>query len=247
MAIVLSSVFYCSLILSSSTESSTKTLRLLSKAVILNDTENMQVENLSCIVGFPNVSQFASIVDPMISDEDVRVFLDHLAQCEADYGRSMHSHPSSIMSNSVMTQQIMSPSAFSSAPPNHDHIAQDSKTEDLHLYEFKNVLLTKKERLMLPIFDIDIPYKDVYNCKIETPQSGYVHAGYDERKPSEEVRSILTAVCVPRSFHLENFCEHLSRFGTVLNSRTSPISCGQQHRWSSPKDSKNNNSLVKIK
>ena len=147
----------------------------------------MQVENLSCIVGFPNVSKFASIVDPIVSDDDVKAFLDRLTQCEAGYEGLIHSRPASFMSNSMMTQQIMAPGGFSNAPT-QDHTANDTKTEDLHLYEFKNVLLQKKERLMLPIFDIDIPYKDVYNCKIEAPQSGYVHAGYDETKPSEEVK-----------------------------------------------------------
>ncbi|CAF4992848.1 unnamed protein product, partial [Rotaria magnacalcarata] len=44
-----------------------------------------------------------------------------------------------------------------------DDSQQDTHVDDLHLYEFKSILLRKKERLMLPIFDIEIPYRDVWH------------------------------------------------------------------------------------
>jgi hypothetical protein len=169
----------------SSNDSSIKRLRLLSKAVILNDIENMNIDHLFCIVGFPNISKFASIVDPMISGDNVKAFLDQLGQCEANTGRSRH--PNSHMSNSIMTQQMVMPM---SAPSNSglDDTQQDANVDDLHLYEFQNISLHKKERLTLPIFDIEIPYKDVYHCKIYSSQFGSVFSGYNENKSYEEVR-----------------------------------------------------------
>jgi hypothetical protein len=178
----------------SSNDSSIKRLRLLSKAVILNDIENMNIDHLFCIVGFPNISKFASIVDPMISGDNVKAFLDQLGQCEANTGRSRH--PNSHMSNSIMTQQMVMPitqlmAMPMSAPSNSgiDDTQQDANVDDLHLYEFQNISLHKKERLTLPIFDVEIPYKDVYHCKIYSSQSGSVFSGYDETKSYEEVRS----------------------------------------------------------
>ena len=96
----------------------------------------------------------------------------------------------SVMSNSVMTQQMIMP-MHSSDNYGPDDTQQDTNTDDLHLYEFKNVLLKKKERLMLPIFDIEIPYKDVYHCKINAAQSEYIHSGYDDKKQFEEVCLII--------------------------------------------------------
>ncbi|CAF4163676.1 unnamed protein product, partial [Rotaria sordida] len=174
------------LVLLSSEDPSIKRLYLSSKAVILNDIENMNVDNLFCIVGFPNVSKFASVVDPIISGEDVKAFLDRLKQCEVESTSSRYSNPASFMSNSIMTQQMVSvmPSHENNVPSGSQ---PDAGVDDLHLYEFKNVLLQKKERLMLPIFDIEIPYKDVYHCKIDTSISEYIYYQHGEKKDFEEV------------------------------------------------------------
>ncbi|CAF1322405.1 unnamed protein product [Rotaria sordida] len=174
------------LVLLSSEDPSIKRLCLSSKAVILNDIENMNVDNLFCIVGFSNVSKFASVIDPIISGEDVKAFLDGLKQCEVESTRSRYYNPASFTSNSIMMQQTVS------AMPSHENndpsdSQPDTGVDDLHLYEFKNVLLQKKERLMLPIFDIEIPYKDVYHCKIDTSQSEYTYYEHGEKKDFEEV------------------------------------------------------------
>jgi hypothetical protein len=174
-------------VLLSSKDPSIKKLRLSSKAVILNDIESINVDNLFCIVGFPNISKFASVIDPIISGENVKQFLDHLQQCEVPTGRSRYyiNNPS-VMSNSIMTQQMCLPPSFDNNIP--DNSQQDTNDDDLHLYEFKNVLLKKNERLMLPIFDIEIGYKDVYHCKINALQSESIYSGYDEKKQFEEVK-----------------------------------------------------------
>ncbi len=171
------------MILLSSKDPSIKRLRLSSKAVILNDIEDLNVENLFCIVGFPNISKFASVIDPIISGEDVKEFLNDLQQCEAPHTSSRYfPNNLSIMSNSVMTQQqIYLPPSFDNNIP--DNTQQDDHVDDLHLYEFKNILLQKKERLMLPIFDIETTYKDVYHCKINGSQ-----LTYEEKKQYEEVK-----------------------------------------------------------
>ncbi|CAF3344794.1 unnamed protein product [Rotaria sp. Silwood2] len=174
------------LVLLSSEDSSIKRLRLSSKAVILNDIENMNVDNLFCIVGFPNISKFASVIDPIISGEDVKAFLDRLKQCEIESSRSHYYNNANVTSNSVMMQPMVMPiSSRDNNGPSDSQ--QDANVDDLHLYEFKNVLLQKKERLMLPIFDIEIPYKDVYHCKIDGSQSENNYNGYDEKKEFEEI------------------------------------------------------------
>jgi len=178
---------YFSLVLLSSNDPSVKKLRLSSKAVILNDIENMNVDNLFCIVGFPNISKFASVIDPIISGDNVKTFLDQLTQCEAN-GTGVHYNNANIMSNLIMTQQMYMPPILPSNNSGPDDTQQDANVDDLHLYEFKNVLLQKKERLMLPIFDIEIPYKDVYHCKIDSLQSASYHSGNDEKKQFEEVK-----------------------------------------------------------
>ncbi|UJR35070.1 hypothetical protein I4U23_027846 [Adineta vaga] len=177
------------LVLLNSNDPSIKRLRFISKAVILNDIENMTVENLFCVVGFPNTSKFASVSDPALSTADVSTFLQQLTQCESVSvfnRRGRGGQNGSCMSNSIMTQQAYSvaPISIDSGP---DETSEDPNVDDLHLYEFKNVLLEKKERLILPIFDIEIPYKDVYHCKIDSNTSRSNYPANGEIKQYEEV------------------------------------------------------------
>ncbi|CAF2075839.1 unnamed protein product [Rotaria magnacalcarata] len=174
------------LILLSSQDPSIKRLRLSSKAVILNDIENMNVDNLFCIVGFPNVSKFVSVTDPIISGDDVQTFLQRLQQCETESAQPSYHNRASVMSNSVKMQQMVMPMSSSTSQVPDDS-QQDTHVDDLHLYEFKNILLRKKERLMLPIFDIEIPYRDVYHCKIGAATSTSIYYGYEDKKDFEEV------------------------------------------------------------
>lgn len=176
---------YSSLVILPSTESSGKRLRLSSKAVILNDIENMHVDNLFCIVGFPNISKFASVRDPIIDGNDVRTFLDQLKQAETS-GNAAAFGGASLMSNSLMMQQVMRPPMVPSTDIS-DASQVDNDGDDLHLYEFKNVLLQKKERLIVPIFDIELPYKDVYHCEIKGVGNDIYYGQYREPKDFEEV------------------------------------------------------------
>lgn len=179
---------FCSLVLLSSNDPTVKRLRFSSKAVVLNDIENMNVENLFCIVGFPNTSKFASVNDPILDTANVATFLQQLQQCESTRphrpGRPQPNY--SCTSNSVMLQQAMGgfPGSSDSGP---DDTTEDTNVDDLYLYEFKNVLLEKKERLVLPIFDVELPYKDVYHCKIESNNTQYSYSGPSDNKPYEEV------------------------------------------------------------
>ena len=148
-----------------------------------------------CIVGFPNISKFASIIDPIISGVGVQEFLNHLQLCEGGGGRVYNNNQLSILSNSLMSQQMIQPSMMTQQMPlpsmihnnNLDNNQQDTNVDDLHLYEFQNILLEKKERVMLPIFDVELDYKDAYHCKIDALHYGDIYPGYHETKPYEEV------------------------------------------------------------
>lgn len=152
----------------------------------------MHVDNLFCIVGFPNISKFASVTDPIVGGSDVQTFLNQLKGAEASANAVAYG-AASAMSNSIMTQQMMPSASFAVAAPMDASMSDasqvDADSDDLHLYEFKNVLLEKKERLIVPIFDIELPYKDVYHCEIkETDLNVYYAHQNQETKDFEEVR-----------------------------------------------------------
>ncbi|CAF0872030.1 unnamed protein product, partial [Didymodactylos carnosus] len=179
-----------------SSDNSVKLLRLSSKCVVLNDIENIQIDQLSCIVGHPNMSKFVSVIDPLMGTQTVQQFLDQLSGCETSVVSRAVNYASQITSNSIMTQQAYFPPRIPkpqrSISDNEDATdgADVVAVDDLHLYEFKNILLQEKERILLPIFDIEVPYKDVYHCKIDPNQQQYRSSpsmNYDEQKQNAEV------------------------------------------------------------
>ncbi|CAF0849044.1 unnamed protein product [Didymodactylos carnosus] len=179
-----------------SSDISVKLLRLSSKCVVLNDIENIQIDQLSCIVGHPNMSKFVSVIDPLMGTQTVQQFLDQLSGCETGVVGRGGNYASQITSNSIMTQQAhyptRNPQSQRSNGDNQEAMdgADVVTVDDLHLYEFKNILLQEKERILLPIFDIEVPYKDVYHCKIDQNQQQYRPSSpmnYDEQKQNAEV------------------------------------------------------------
>ena len=53
-------------------------LRLSLNCTILNSIGDIQIENLSCIVGHPNLSNVIDIVDPIFTPTTTKQFLDQL-------------------------------------------------------------------------------------------------------------------------------------------------------------------------
>ena len=232
-----SSLSRFSLVLLASGNPREKKLRLTSKAVILNDIENMRVGHLFCIVGFQHTNKFVSITDPLVSTDSVERFLGKWKQSE--------NSPTIDSFNQLPYNVPPPPLAAYSAEPmggfgglasfaslgsvgsaNYPVPAlpqSDTDADDLHLYEFKDVLLQKKERLMLPIFDLELPYRDVYHCHIDGLQLSNMHSGFNEKKDHEEVRFFSSGSSISFLF--------LRRFGTVSSSRIARTSSGQQHRW----------------
>jgi hypothetical protein len=141
-------------------------LRLSLKCVILNDIEDIKVENLSCIVGHPNLSTYTHITDSVFSTKSTKEFLDELNGSGSSSSYSSHSKNHQYTSNRFNLQMNSPRDVMKSSDDEDDDRKQDTN-DDFHLYKFQHVLLEKDERLSLPIFDMQVPYKDVYHCEID--------------------------------------------------------------------------------
>jgi len=140
-------------------DSQTKTVNLAAKAVVLNDSEGIVVEDLACVAGWPNI-KFSQVLDPMTRDQSVNDFLQTLDNLAS----GGHGHQRG--GRGVMSQQIMS-NAYSPLQELTPTLSNLVDADDLHFYRFKKVSLPQKERTYLPIFDATLPYQDVYHCDVE--------------------------------------------------------------------------------
>ncbi|CAF1347834.1 unnamed protein product [Didymodactylos carnosus] len=98
--------------------------------------------------------------------------------------------PPSVSGNTMSSQQT---------DDDENENAGQNTNDDFLLYKFQHVLLEKKEKILLPIFDIQVPYKDIYHCKID-PTKQLINAataeqpGYGEHKITCEHKMVFVQV-----------------------------------------------------
>ncbi|CAF1405098.1 unnamed protein product, partial [Rotaria sp. Silwood1] len=156
-------------------ESSVKNLRLSMKCVMMNDIEDVNIKGLFCIVGHPNLSKYIDVIDPIFNTQSAKEFLDQLARCDLPSSSSWLS-PSYQNANTRFNPRMNTSNYVVVPTDDEDVIINHDANDDFHLYKFHDVLLEQNEKLSLPIFDIEIPYKDIYHCKINPNKESTKHS-----------------------------------------------------------------------
>lgn len=133
--------------------------------------ENFQFEDVFCIVGYPNLSQYTSITEPLFSDQKVKDLINEIQKY--DNNSSYASYSLTNKYNSTRTYQSNLATEFSTVKADNDggddsdDDETQSGTKDFHLYRFADIPLKCNEKALLSVFEIEIPYREVYQCKID--------------------------------------------------------------------------------
>lgn len=140
-----------------------KILRLSMKCVVINDLEDIQIENFSCIVGHPNLSKMINVIDPLLTTTTAKQFLKQL--------KSVENSSTSITTQKYVGNRFnvhMDTSNYELlSSDDDDHNQGNNTNDDFYLYKFQKIRLEQNEKISLPIFDMQVPYKDVYHCQID--------------------------------------------------------------------------------
>ncbi|MFC1738399.1 hypothetical protein ACFL1G_05025 [Planctomycetota bacterium] len=171
-------------------------MRISAKAVVINETCELDGVTVQLVTGFPNL-QFADVVSPLAKKENLAQFLRALSR-----GQSEIDEASGILSN-AMFQQIggygggmmggmgggMMGGDFI---PAYGAAEVGMAAEDLFLYPVEGVSLEKGEVGYLPLFTESVPYKHIYKWEIldyvsEEERYSYQRRGQEEGEPNEEV------------------------------------------------------------
>ena len=193
-----------------------KMLRVSSKCVLFNDIEDLEVENLSCIVGHPNLSKHIDIIDPMLNAKSAKEFLREIEAVESpslsysnkqNYGSTRFN----VRANQSKFDDDIEP--FDNLEEDKD--TKDESNDDFDLYQFRNVRLEQNERISLPIFDMHVPYKDVYHCKINPKE----RANESEKRSKSDYGECVITSEVWHSVEFENKSGHTLTTAPVLITR----------------------------
>jgi len=169
------------------------------QATLINDLTDLSDVTTHLVIGVPSF-QFAGETDPIALDQ---VLTQVSAQMGGSYQRQMLSNAIMAQAPSLQgaTNGTIGPDdeASSAAGP---EVTDSSKSEDLFVYTAKHVTLRKGQRMVLPVAEFTLKYKDVYTLEIPFVPPPEVRMTY--RAPDSELAKILSEPKVMHSVRLSN-------------------------------------------
>jgi hypothetical protein len=160
------------------------------EATLVNDLVDLAGATVHLVVGAPKF-EFAGELDPI-------ALLPAAAQASASSaGRAnLPNNPNAFLSNSLRTQSASS-GEVTDLPAARDGGAN----EDLYLYTVRDVSLARGERLVLPLAEFQLPYRDVYVLSVPlTPPEGR-----RQQFDSEQELALARELAQPKAVHTLRF------------------------------------------
>jgi len=168
------------------------------QATLVNDLADLEDATANLVVGVPRFA-FKGTVDPIAIQADAAELSRHMNEDSRNaYG----------FSNAIMTQAsvaYLAPSAGSGGPaPAGPDVTGSEKSEDLYVFTVKHVTLRKGERMVLPVAEIALKYRDVFTLTVPyAPPSDVGSPRLDDTQQAEVAR-LFAQPKVQHKFRLSN-------------------------------------------
>ncbi len=169
------------------------------QATILNELADLKGVTVNLVVGVPSF-YFKDTTDPVALSQ-VLAQLSPYFQADNYSGNSL--------SNAIMTQNVAMPRVNAPAPPADlgPVVEGGTQSEDLFVFTVKNVTLARGQRLVLPVAQYSLGYKDVYALDIAaTPPPEVRHQSGDT--PAAQIARMMAAPKVMHKVRLTNGATH---------------------------------------
>jgi hypothetical protein len=135
------------------------------QATLLNELADLEDVNVNLVVGVPTFS-FKDTIDPIALQQNLAQLSQYF---QSDGGRN--SALAGNFSNAMMAQtQVARMGEYRPGPGEGGSLGPEigdaGKTEDLFVFTLPHVTLRKGERMVLPIAEFPLPYKDVFTLEL---------------------------------------------------------------------------------
>ena len=136
--------------------------RLVGKAVIVNDLEDLVDTRLRLVVGYPNL-KFAQVRDPLLPEVALNQFQAMIGQQgQAEVG--------------VLFQNFTANAArFDAAPAGPAQAVDGSASEDLYIYDLGPVSVRRGERAYLPLLEQEVEFRHRFDWELPDKVDRYAN------------------------------------------------------------------------
>lgn len=177
------------------------------QATLINELADLDDVTAHLVIGVPTFA-FKETVDPMSLQQTVAQLSQYFRQdAQTAYG----------FANAIMSQQAMPVDARyrrqSEAVdlPTIDlgpEVATSGKTEDLFMFSVKHVTLKKGQRMVMPITEFTLKYKDVYALDIPFTPPPEVWRNFNNNPQQTELARLFNSPKVMHRIRLTNSSEY---------------------------------------
>jgi hypothetical protein len=172
------------------------------QATLINELTDLEGVTCNLVIGVPSF-QFKGTNDPMGLQQTVAQLSQYFRE-DSQMGGQM-------MSNAIMTQAARMTEARPSRPAPAaggpadlgPELAGGEKAEDLYVFPVKNVTLRKGQRMVVPVSEVTVPYKDVFVLDIPYAPPQEVFKNFAGQQQAEVAR-LLAAPKVMHRIRLDN-------------------------------------------
>ncbi|MBV9470052.1 MAG: hypothetical protein JO316_00390 [Abitibacteriaceae bacterium] len=153
------------------------------QATLLNELTDLEDVTANLVIGVPSFA-FKDTLDPISLQQTMARLSSYFEQdARTAYG----------FSNAVMTQSARAGEysvADSTTPARNlgPEVADTNHNEDLFIFTLKHVTLKKGERMVVPVAEYQLPYKDVYTLDLPIAPPADIYRNLNSNQQSELAR-----------------------------------------------------------
>ncbi len=171
------------------------------QATLLNELADLNDVSVNLVIGVPTFA-FKDTIDPIALQQGLAQLSPYF---QANAG-ARNGPLASQFSNAIMTQQRMSDYRAPTVPVEGalgPELGESGKTEDLFVFNVAHVSLKRGERMVLPIAEFTLPYKDVFTLELPFAPPQELRGNLNSEQQREMAR-LLNAPKVMHKLRLTN-------------------------------------------
>jgi hypothetical protein len=152
------------------------------EATLVNDLADLEDVAVNLVIGVPTFD-FAGIVDPISLQAALAPVATQLDRAQGYYANA-------IMSQVVSYAAEGGPRDAVAGAPAEPELAGGAQNEDLYVFTVRKVSLRKGERMVVPVLETTLPFKDVYTLDYDFGPPPEVRANVDTARQEELARKL---------------------------------------------------------
>jgi len=184
------------------------------QATIVNDLVDLKDVTFHLVVGVPTFS-FKDNTDPIALQGAIVATLDQL---QGQY------RTASMLSNSIMSQAPMMRDEGAAAESSSPTVTSAEKNEDLFVYTVKHITLSKGQRMVVPVREFDLKYKDIYTIALPFTPPQEIMQQFNQNQQSE-IDKLMRAPKFTHKIRLSNKADSPLTTAPALIFRNDKVIC----------------------